>query len=1400
MTPISNMFRGVIKLKTLCVGGQFANLDQDKESPFPANILTHTTLFKFFIENSFNKALDIISQNHDIDLVFLDADYDPLPEITMFITQTLELRAKLPVVAFTSSADDRMRQLMRQGATWHFTKHSNNLRRLAEQIQQHVFSPTNWPEIFQPYEADTLKPRIEPGLSYADLEALKDNPEERYIIKRLFAGSDVVQIFRMDQGFSGSRIYTVKPEHQLKRILKIDVTDRLEAVQEKQERLILPRLNRQIGQIQGKLVHAEHLSGACYTLAGSNHDAITLTQFLQDQNRVRKDLIDKVLNQLQSSLEQLYAGSSDTELRYWAPLYSRVLPTYFTLEDVILVTTEQPEENDYDYLFSSNDLSTLSAVHGNETLMDINQSVREGNTPTVILAGFEVAEIDTRDGVLYLHDDLVARYPISSILKGKNHPILRFKLKLKESERDMLTHPVFRRGKRITVRGRVVSTQETILAKRIAEMTGEEYDFDSNALEFASGRFISPVVNVRYLLWELGRQDMIVPIPQISPVVHGDLNTSNILVEVSDDIPVWLIDFSDARPGHVYFDLAKLEVEFRTHVLYKLYKGMVDEGIWDQDTATHFALLVENVLLQTADAKFEDFIASLRDFQPDWYDNLYTHFPLYSDNLLYFLHSLRRIAEAYSPERFKYHFPVAVFFHSIAALKFDGLKDAPWNPWSKRLALCCALVSGKQAMEVVERPLELAESLQGLRQRSSFALISVGVGEERKYLLQWNANWGMFNLVGGKVDNEKGDRDSYARTIQRELKEELGIQSPKDYRIIKEYKPLQRRQFSRRQFVFKDYEFRVFHIELMPRHPMTREEFDLFAQRFSSERENILVSRAEIERLRTISNRPISETTRMILQDLGEITTSDDSEIFTPLDFELETEDIIVSRGRAQILGRLINPRFGNLIENVTLEILASSAYETELDSALFQVGTLDAGQEMPISIWVQPKEKYGSVTLRATYYDARGHEYRQLIEKSIRFESQIRSLFHVDNPYVVGKPLTPASESLYMGREDVFMWIEENLLGKTQPNALILYGRRRMGKTSTLYQLVGGKRGRTIREYPSYPIFPVYIDLQRLAGCDTREFFARLSQQVARNLIKRNINVTAPSQWSENGTVYNDFDHFLDQVESKLPTNGLLVLVIDELEQLQDSVERGKLTKDIFPYLRSLMQHRSKMTFILAGTNQLVEDYWSIIFHVGISREIRPLTREDTENLIREPVSPMIHYDDLAVDRIWLATRGHPYFSQLICHRLISNVNLEGRRSKEITITDVRETMKKIVEEDDSHIQHLWNESSHDEQVVMAALAGNQEMGDMNISRSEIISRLRNVSFSEESLESALKQLERRGLLRRTAVEREIQRRLAQPGGWQPTLISKDYTYSLAFDLLENWVFQKHPLGSILR
>ena len=1362
---------------------------------FPANVLAQQDAFVFVRSTTFNEALHLITSDQDIDLIFLDADPHSVAAVSLFFNQVHNVRPNLPLVIFTQHTDDKMRYLMREGAAWHFPKSAPLLGDLAEQVHQHVFTPVDWDHLFAQYLPEDVKPRIEPGLSSVGLDLLHQSPEERYIIKQLFADSEVVQIFGMDEGFGGSRIYMVKPAHQLKLILKIEPIDRLEMVQYKQERLVQPRLNRRVGQLRGKIVRGQHLAGACYMLAGANDEAVILNQFLQDHNQVRKELIDKILHQLEVSMEQLYVGSSDTELRYWAPLYARVLPTHLVLDEAVVVESEPVTA---DFTITADTLTTLSSVPNNPTMQAINEAVRDGQQPTVMLRGFEVAELDTRQGIVYVHDNLVARRPLSNLLRGSAHPLLRFRVRLAADQRHVLAHPIFRRGKRVDLYGTVVDTQETILASRITALTQRPYNFQDNIFDLFSGRFVSPIANLRYLLWEVGREDMIAPIPQISPLIHGDLNTTNILIENSDEMPLWLIDFSDARPGHVYFDLAKLEVELRTHVLYRLFQGMVDDGGWDTETAVRFALLIENVLLDKTAVSFTDFITALRQYVPDWYDAIATQYPLYFENLLYFLHSLRHRAEANNPERFHHHYPVAVFFHSMAVLKYQSLNSPPRTPWAQWLALCAALVHGQQAIQRSKRPSAITNVLTSLRQRSALALITVGTGDERKYLLRWTDHWQMFNLVGGKIDNEKGDRDSFARSIQRKLQEELGLNSPKTYRIVRELRPLQKRQFSRREFVFKEYEFHLFQIEFLPRHPQTRADFTRLTSRMSTQGENLLVSRAEIQQLQTQDGRPISETTRMILQELGDLETSYDQDSPTPLEIDWPETSFIVSRGRSQLTGILCNPRQGRLLENIVVELLPTPTYEAELKSAVVGIASLAPGAKCPLDIWVQPKAMTAVLTIRLTYYDVSGQEHRQLIEQPITFDSPKATFSHISNPYVVGKPLTPQSEALFVGRDELFRWVEENLLGKTQPHTLILYGQRRMGKTSTLYQLIGGQRGQTIRNYPGYPIFPAYIDLQRLANSHTEDFLARISQKIRQDLHRRAIDVPAfvPMATSD---PYQLFDAFLDQVESLLPDHGLLVIVVDEMEQLRDSMRNGRLQPELLLYLRSLIQHRNRVAFILAGTSQLRSTYWSSIFQVGISREITSLTRPEAENLVRNPVAPMIQYDDIAVDRIWQATRGHPYFTQLICHRLISTTNLGQRRSKVIALTDVGQALAQIIQEDDSHLQQLWHSCSPSAQLILALLASNHEAGQAYVSRTEIIDQLPTNNLDPETVNRLLQELETQRLIERQAIERRLPPRLERLGIGASALVSKDYVYAVSFGLFSNWIAQKRALASLL-
>ena len=70
-------------------------------------------------------------------------------------------------------------------------------------------------------------------------------------------------------------------------------------------------------------------------------------------------------------------------------------------------------------------------------------------------------------------------------------------------------------------------------------------------------------------------------------------------------------------------------------------------------------------------------------------------------------------------------------------------------------------------------------------------------------------------------------------------------------------------------------------------------------------------------------------------------------------------------------------------------------------------------------------------------------------------------------NPYIAGKALS--DEHGFFGREDIFRLVE-TALSSPAHNALVLFGQRRIGKTSILLQLR--------RHLPTPPFRPIYFDL----------------------------------------------------------------------------------------------------------------------------------------------------------------------------------------------------------------------------------------------------------------------------------------------------------------------------------
>ena len=115
--------------------------------------------------------------------------------------------------------------------------------------------------------------------------------------------------------------------------------------------------------------------------------------------------------------------------------------------------------------------------------------------------------------------------------------------------------------------------------------------------------------------------------------------------------------------------------------------------------------------------------------------------------------------------------------------------------------------------------------------------------------------------------------------------------------------------------------------------------------------------------------------------------------------------------------------------------------------------------------------------------------KWRDIINKYIEKlakETELRQ--EIDSPYIIGVPLT-LEQQIFTGRDDIGSRIEQLLLDCRRP-PLLLYGQRRMGKTSLLNNL-----GKLLPN----SIIPMFVDLQGAPSSakDSTGFLFNLAKQM---------------------------------------------------------------------------------------------------------------------------------------------------------------------------------------------------------------------------------------------------------------------------------------------------------------
>src|SRR5688572_8841928 len=181
-------------------------------------------------------------------------------------------------------------------------------------------------------------------------------------------------------------------------------------------------------------------------------------------------------------------------------------------------------------------------------------------------------------------------------------------------------------------------------------------------------------------------------------------------------------------------------------------------------------------------------------------------------------------------------------------------------------------------------------------------------------------------------------------------------------------------------------------------------------------------------------------------------------------------------------------------------------------------------------------------------------------------------------NPYVVGPPV--AGEVGFFGRQDILSAVEETLRAAPR-TSVILYGQRRIGKTSLLLQLE--------RQLPSPPFFPIYIDLAGQALLPTGQTLYYLAVTAA---TKAGMGAPPPAEaFSRNPATFHE--SFLPALYQALDRERRPVFLLDEFEPVnlpladlpEDAAVRG-----LSGYLHNLLLSQTESDFIFTAGRRMDE------------------------------------------------------------------------------------------------------------------------------------------------------------------------------------------------------------------
>ncbi|MDS4013323.1 MAG: hypothetical protein RKP46_03080 [Candidatus Accumulibacter sp.] len=293
------------------------------------------------------------------------------------------------------------------------------------------------------------------------------------------------------------------------------------------------------------------------------------------------------------------------------------------------------------------------------------------------------------------------------------------------------------------------------------------------------------------------------------------------------------------------------------------------------------------------------------------------------------------------------------------------------------------------------------------------------------------------------------------------------------------------------------------------------------------------------------------------------------------------------------------------------------------------------------------------------------------------------------------GDPVDRDQEA-FVSRLPVIGELERQVMLSTGCPGIVLYGRRRTGKSTVLVNLPG---------FLPATVRTVHISLQQPRAFASLASLLELLVARCREVLASSAP-PAPARYD----LSTAFAFFADIDRRLAAEQGRLLIALDEYEMLDQKIGEGVLPSALLDTLRESIQSHRRITWLFAGSHEIAElpnAAWTSYLVSARTLEVALFTSEETTMLLSDPLRHSRYYQQPGrqrprfaadfwgadgIDRIHREAGGWPHLVQLLAETAVDLANDRGQRTADAALLE--ESFAQAVVRGTTVLQELlWRE-----------------------------------------------------------------------------------------------------------